>query len=143
MQRDPFVDYNFIGTGWAFRPDSGMGVNGQGNIALMHGDLDVAKSIYIILSTAPGERVMRTEFGCGIHDLVFSSPGPQVFGLIAYYVEQALGRWEPRIEVISVDVETDPQNQERLLIDINYRLRQTNAERNLVYPFYTIPRGLD
>jgi phage baseplate assembly protein W len=137
------VEYNFIGSGWAFRPDSGIGVNGQGNLALTYGEQDIAKSIFIILSTAPGERVMRTDFGCGIHDLVFSTPGPQIYGLIAYQVSQALGRWEPRIEVIDVRVSTDKFAQERLIIDVDYRVRQTNSERNLVYPFYVIPRGQD
>ncbi len=143
MNKDGLFDYSFVGAGWSFKPDQGIGVNGQGNIALTAGDLDIAKSIFIILSTAPGERVMRTEFGCGIHDLVFSSPGPQTFGLIAYYVQQALGRWEPRIDIISVDVNTDPDHQERLLIDLSYKIRQTNSDRNLVYPFYVIPRGED
>ena len=141
MDKDSLLENSFIGSGWAFKPDTGIGVNGQGNIGLMYGDQDIAKSIFIILSTAPGERVMRTEFGCGIHDLVFSSPGPQLFGLISYYVQRALGRWEPRIDVTAVEVEVDTKNQERLLIEISYTVRNTNNERNLVYPFYIIPRG--
>ncbi len=138
-----FFEYSFIGQGWSYIPGKGLGVNGEGGVKMLAGDQDVAKSIYIILSTAPGERVMRPEFGCGIHDLVFSTPGPQLYGLVAYYVQQALGRWEPRIDVISVDADMDPGYSERLLVDINYRIRQNNNERNLVYPFYTIPRGQD
>ncbi len=143
MAKENPADYNFIGAGIGFRPDSGIGIDGQGNLGLMQGEQDIAKSIFIILSTAPGERVMRTEFGCGIHDLVFASPGPQTFGLISYYVTQALGRWEPRIEVASVDVDTDPKQDGKLLVDISYKIRQTNSDRNLVYPFYIIPRGAD
>lgn len=143
MAKDSNIEYTFIGSGIGFKPNSGMGIDGQGNLSLMRGDQDVAKSIYIILSTAPGERVMRPEFGCGIHDLIFSTPGPQTYGLIAYYVEQALGRWEPRIEVLEVETHPDPKASERLLINITYKLRQTNSERNLVWPFYVIPRGQD
>lgn len=143
IDKNLMVEYNFIGTGIAFRPGFGLGVNGQGGIALTRGADDVAKSIYIILSTAPGERVMRPEFGCGIHDLVFSTPGPQLYGVIAYQIEQSLGRWEPRIEVLSVETRTDPSAPERLLIDIFYKIRATNDSRNLVYPFYVIPRGQD
>jgi phage baseplate assembly protein W len=141
MEKNYLFENSFIGAGWAFRPDSGIGINGQGNIALSSGNQDIAKSIFIILSTAPGERVMRPEFGCGIHDLVFSSPGPQVYGLVSYYVQQALARWEPRINVTSVDVSVDPINDGCLLVDITYSIRQTNSPRNLVYPFFVIPRG--
>ncbi len=136
-------EHSFIGTGIAFRPGVGTGVDGQGNIALVRGDQDIAKSIYIILSTAPGERVMRPEFGCGIHDLIFSTPGPQTTGLITYYVERALGRWEPRIDVRKVVVTQDVKNEGCLLVDVGYTIRQTNSDRNLVYPFYVIPRGQD
>jgi phage baseplate assembly protein W len=141
MDKDSLFEQGFIGAGWAFTPGRGTGVNGEGGIALSKGDYDIAKSIYLILSTAPGERVMRPEFGCGIHDLVFASPGPQLFGLVAYHVTQALGRWEPRIELQNVEVTTDKFMPEKLLVDITYTVRQTNNERNLVYPFYVIPRG--
>jgi uncharacterized protein len=143
MDKSLSIETSFIGAGWAFRRDSGVGIDSQGNIALVSGDVDIAKSIFIILSTAPGERVMRTEFGCGIHDLVFGSPGPQLFGMVSYYVTRALGRWEPRIEVIEVTCDVDPVSHEKLLVYITYRVRQTNNERNLVYPFYVIPRGQD
>lgn len=143
MDKNTALEYSFIGSGWAFRNESGIGVNGQGNIALMHGEMDVAKSIFIILSTAPGERVMRPEFGCGVHSLVFSVPGPQLFGLIAYNVTRALGRWEPRIDVTEVTANVDPVAHERIMVNISYTLRANNSNRNLVWPFYLIPRGED
>jgi len=142
-EKDYMFENSFIGAGFSFVPNRGMGVNGRGNVALVAGDQDVAKSIYLILSTAPGERVMRPEFGCGIHDLVFASSGPQTYGLVSYYVTQALARWEPRIEVKKVEVNPDGRNDGLLLVDISYVLRQTNSERNLVYPYYIIPRGQD
>jgi uncharacterized protein len=143
MQRNPVAEYGFIGSGVGYRPGRGVYVNGEGGLGIMHAEQDIAKSIFIILSTAPGERVMRPDFGCGIHDLVFSTPSPQLFGLVSYYVEQALGRYEPRIEVLSVNSDVDANSQERLMVDISYRLVQTNREHNLVYPFYIIPRGRD
>ncbi len=141
MSNNFYFENGYIGAGWNFTLGRGIGVNGQGNIGISSGDQDIAKSIFLILSTSPGERVMRPEFGCGIHDLVFSTPGPQIYGLAAYYITQALGRWEPRIEVSDVDARVEPDRPECLLIDISYTIRQTNSSRNLVYPFYTIPRN--
>lgn len=143
MSRDQFIQYDFIGTGISLIPGLGLSINGDGNIALMSGERDIIKSIFIILSTAPGERVMRPEFGCGIHDLVFSSPSPGLFGQISYEVQQSLARWEPRIQVTAVNTTVDQEEPERLLVNIQYMVRNTNNKRNLVYPFYTIPRGRD
>ncbi|NWJ97253.1 MAG: GPW/gp25 family protein [Chloroflexi bacterium] len=143
MAQEYLFNNNFIGAGWAFAPGHGTGVSGQGNVKLVQGDLDVAKSVFIILSTALGERVMRPEFGCGIHDLVFASPGTEVFGLVSYYIQQALERWEPRIEIEAIDVSVDQNAPECLLIDIKYKIVQINSSRNLVYPFYVIPRNED
>lgn len=143
MDENTALEYGFLGTGWSYILGRGISINGEGGIALMHGEYDVAKSIYIILSTAPGERVMRTEFGCSVHDLVFATPGPQSYGLVSYYVERALARWEPRIEVENVDVGADPRQPECMLIDVSYKIRANNSNRNLVYPFYVIPRNED
>jgi len=82
---------------------------------------------------------MRPQFGCGIHDLAFAPNDPTTAGLIQSQVLEALGWWEPRIEVAGVDVEPDSDEDGLLVIDIRYRIKATNAERNLVYPFYLIP----
>jgi phage baseplate assembly protein W len=103
------------------------------------GAADIEQAIRVILETAPGERVMRPAFGCGLHRLVFAPNSPTTAGLVAYHVREALGRWEPRIEVERVDVSPDPQREAVLMIDIHYRVRSTNDRRNLVYPFYRIP----
>src|SRR4030095_15499840 len=96
------------------------------------------RSILSTLWTAKGERRMRPQFGCGIHDLVFAPNDPTTAGLIQSQVLEALGWWEPRIEVTSLGVEPDPEQDGLLLIDLRYVIRATNAERNLVYPFYLI-----
>ena len=126
---------DFLGSGWAFP----LRVNSRGGIALARGEDDVEESIRIILSTPIGERRMRPEFGCGVHDLVFAINDPTTHGLIQHYVIEALTLWEPRIEVLAVNVASDPAEPARVMVEIGYALRATNQRRNLVYPFYLIP----
>jgi phage baseplate assembly protein W len=99
------------------------------------GEAQVAQSIWLILATAPGERLMRPEFGCGIHELVFEPNTPTLHGEVRSRVLQALNRFEPRIDVDTVEVGADPDGPEQLLIEIGYRIRASNAFFNLVYPF--------
>ena len=108
-------------------------------IALARNETDVEQAIEIILSTAPGERPMRPEFGCGIHDYVFEAIDAYTIGRLDYEIRVALDRWEPRIEVRSVDFDLTGVDRGELVIAIAYRLRATNHMRNLVYPFYVIP----
>ncbi len=96
----------------------------------------VRQSIWTILSTAYGERLMRPDFGCGIHNLVFAPNSAGTIGQAISEVQQALTQWEPRIDVLDVDAYPDPNQPNRLLIQINYQIRTTNNRFNLVYPFY-------
>ena len=125
----------FIGQGWAFplRTDS------AGGIALVSREQELEESIRLILGTARGERPMRPEFGCGIHDYVFAPADSTTAGLIAFEVRASLTRWEPRIDVVDVVVTVDDLRPETLYIDITYLVRETNDPRNLVFPFYVIP----
>ncbi len=125
---------DFLGYGWSWPFRIGPG----GGIALSRHEFDIDEAIRIILSTAKGERHMRPQFGCGIHDLVFAPNNATTAGLVDSYVNEAIGWWEPRVEVIKVDVDTDDDERNRLLINIHYRVRATNEDRNLVYPFYLI-----
>jgi phage baseplate assembly protein W len=93
----------------------------------------------MILLTPVGQRVMRPEFGCRIHDLIFAPNDATTIGLATYYVEDALGMWEPRIQVQEVRVRPDPENTTRLLVHIRYDVKATHDERSLVFPFYRIP----
>ena len=126
---------DFVGAGWAYplRADS------SGAVALSTGDREIAEAIRLILGTAPGERPMRPEFGCDIHKYVFDPADSTTAGLIAFEVRKALRRWEPRIDVLAVDVEADPQRDELLYVDVSYVIRGSNDPRNLVFPFYVIP----
>jgi len=121
-----------LGTGWR----SPLGVDNRGGLAISRHERDIEESIRIILVTGKGERRMRPDFGCGISDLVFAPNNATTWGLIAHHVEEALGWWEPRIEVADIDVRPDSTDTSRLLVNIRYRVRGTNDERNLVYPFY-------
>lgn len=103
---------------------------------MAHYEEAVRQSIWMILSTAHGERLMRPDFGCGIHDLVFASNSAATIGQLSNAVNQALIQWEPRIDLLSVDVFPDLDLPGRLLIQINYQVRTTNNRFNLVYPFY-------
>ena len=123
-----------IGRGWGFPP----GIGPQGGLALTDERSELRQSILIILSTAPGQRVMRPTFGCRLHELVFAPNNSHTAAQAKRYVEEALGMWEPRIDVNQVDVTPDPQDRSRLLIHITYKVNATHDQRSLVYPFYLI-----
>jgi phage baseplate assembly protein W len=127
----PLSGREFLGTGWRFPPL----VDAHGALAWASGEDDVEQSVWIIVATARNEREMRPTFGCGIHDVVFAPNSPATQARFAEQVRQALVDWEPRIEVISVDV-TSPTDPTVLLVEITYRIRATNTVHNLVYPFY-------
>lgn len=122
---------DFLGRGWSFPVDAS-----DGDVDLVEGETDIEQSIRVILSTAPGERVMRPNFGCGIHSYVFEAVDTTRLTLIEDEVRDALIEWEPRIEVLAVGAELADRSTGRLDVDIEYRVRRTNNEFNLVYPFY-------
>jgi phage baseplate assembly protein W len=122
---------DFRGTGWAFPVRVGAGA-----IDVVSGDDDVGQSIHLILATAKGERVMRPDFGCGIHDLVFAAVNTQLIARVRREVEDALRTYEARIEVLRVAVATGGLAVGRLDVEIDYRVRTTNQTGNYVYPFY-------
>jgi phage baseplate assembly protein W len=129
------VSEEFIGSGWAFPIRTDV----TGGIALVSGDRELRESMRLVLATVPGERPMRPEFGCSVHDHVFSPVDANLAGRIAFDVERALERWEPRIDVREVDVTPDENEPTTLYIDITYSPKGSNDPRNLVFPFYTIP----
>jgi phage baseplate assembly protein W len=126
------MESSILGKGWKFP----MVINMRGGMALSQYEEKIRESIIIILGTAKGERVMRPDFGCGIHDLVFSVVNSSTLTLIESAVNEALVLWEPRIEVLSVRISKERLKDAILDIIIDYRVRRTNSEFNLVYPFY-------
>ncbi len=126
---------DFLGRGWAFSPTDGVHI-AESSIAEAGGEEKIRQSILIILSTAPGERIGRPDFGCGIHDLVFSVRSHATLGLVAEAVRSAIVRWEPRVDLLDVSVKLDPNDSRGLLIVVYYQVRATNSRSNMVYPFY-------
>jgi phage baseplate assembly protein W len=126
---------DIIGSGIAFP----LQVDRRGGIALARDEQDIDQAIQLILGTAPGERPMRPEFGCGVHDFVFDSIDANTIGQMEEAIRIALERWEPRIEVSAVSFDLSQAGAGLLTIDIGYVVRATNTERNLVHPFYVIP----
>jgi hypothetical protein len=126
---------DFIGAGWAFP----LRTDATGRIALVSGDREIQESMRLILGTAPGERPMRPEFGCGIHNYVFAGMDATTAVMMELEVRTSLERWEPRIEVEEVELSHDPADASVLYVDVTYTVSGTNDPRNLVFPFYTIP----
>lgn len=127
----------FLGVGLAFPPAASAS---SGDLAMSVYEQDIQQSIRIILGTAPGERVMRPDFGAGLKTLLFEPMNTTTAALAQYNVQKALIQWEPRIDQITVAVTPQPSTGS-LMIDIRYRVRLTNVFYNLVYPFYLTEGG--
>jgi uncharacterized protein len=125
----------FIGAGWSFP----LGACPDGGIALADGHQKLEQAMRLILSTYPGERPMRPEFGSRLRDYVFGGADWAHASEIADVVRESIEQWEPRVGVAHVDVYPDPDRADLLYIDISYLVPGTNDPRNLVFPFYTIP----
>ncbi len=125
-------EVGFLGRGWAFPVVAGR----DGQVQYAERDQSIEQAVEIILGTSPGERVMRPEFGCGIWELVMEPNTAQLHGRVLTRVREALVRWEPRIDVLDVRVESPPEQKNVLLIRIDYRIRANNAFYNLVYPLF-------
>lgn len=123
---------DFLGIGWRFPVQ----VTPDGKIAQSRHEQKIEESIFLILSTASRERPMLPMFGCGIHDVVFAPNSPATMAEVATTVREALVRYEPRIDVLGVDASAAPEDDTMLLVRIDYRVRATNAQSNLVYPYY-------
>jgi hypothetical protein len=126
----------FLGVGWKFPVE----LNDAGEIGFSRYEEDIREAIWIILSTARGERLMRPDFGCGIHQFIFAPNDTRTAGLVRFHVEEALTRWEPRIELREVTVQASSRDPTLLLINIDYQVKANDSRFNLVYPFY-LERG--
>jgi uncharacterized protein len=122
----------YLGSGLSFP----LRTDARGKIMLTSGGQDIEEAIRIILSTRPGERVMRPRFGCRAHELLFEPRNPTTISLLQEYVYEALRIWEPRIELISVDVVIDGAQDGALLANIQYEIKATHDTRSIVYPFF-------
>ena len=131
----PSSPTDFVGRGWSFP----LSIDASGRFGLVSGDHEIAESIRLILGTSPGERPMRPEFGCAVHDRVFAPANATTAAGVADDVRSALEQWEPRIDLQDVKVTFATVDLCVLHIDISYRIKGFNDRRNLVFPFYLIP----
>ena len=125
----------FVGQGWSFP----LRTDATGSVALASDDRQLEQAIRLILATAPGERPMRPQFGCGIHGFVFAPADATTAGRISHEVERSLARWEPRIDVKRVEVSVDQFDRNTLYVSVHYAKKGSYDPRNLVFPFYVIP----
>lgn len=124
-----------LGSGLAFP----LSTDHRGGVSLAQGEEDIHQALELILATAPGERPMRPEFGCEVHDLVFDTIDAAMIGRMEVAIRSAIDRWEPRVDIVAIDFDLSYQGEGRLDTTVTYRVRATNNRRNLVYPFYVIP----
>ncbi|HEV2914240.1 MAG TPA: GPW/gp25 family protein [Pyrinomonadaceae bacterium] len=112
---------------------AGLGISPTGGIEMVDEGASVRQAVLLLLSTVPGERVMRPEYGCDVHKLIFSPNDNTTAGLAIHYVRQALNRWEPRIQVTHLDADPNPEEPGRLDILLEYRLRTLQRTDELAF----------
>lgn len=133
------MENSFLGQGWAFPPQFERG--GTAAHTVME-ELDVKQSLHIILSTEPGERVMRPDFGCNMQAMVFEPINRNLITYMADQIEKAILYHEPRIDLKKVRINTADATNGVVLIEVDYVIRAINSRQNFVYPFY-INEGTD
>lgn len=113
---------------------NGLTLSPTGRVVMVENGEAVRQAIMMLLTTAPGERVMRPDYGCPLHRLMFAPNDATTAGLAIHYVREAIRRWEPRVEIVRLDAELDDADAGRLLIELTYRLRRTDRVETLVLP---------
>jgi len=111
----------------------GLQFSANGRLDTVAGSDSVRQALLLLLSTRPGERVMRPEYGCPLHRLTFAENNTTTAGLAIHYVRSAIDRWEPRVEIISLDAEQNPHRPEVLDIFLKYRARPTQQRDQLTF----------
>jgi len=124
---------SFLGTGWAFPPQF---LDSLGGAKMSNGEEDIRESLYILLTTTPGERVMNPAYGCDLHSQVFQNITPNTLTIIEDMIATAILMFEPRVRVEAINIDTSMQIEGRLNIEIIYEIKGINSRKNLVYPFY-------
>ncbi|WP_224248381.1 GPW/gp25 family protein [Hyalangium gracile] len=114
---------------------SGLRTTPTGSVDMVAEHAAVRQAVLLLLTTVPGERVMRPEYGCELHRLAFSPNDDTTAGLAIHYVRRALERWEPRIQLLQVDAGRSPEDAFRLDVSVEYRVRATQRAERFVYPF--------
>src|SRR6185312_16229198 len=122
----------FVGAGSAgYGGGTGPAVTAVGALAVVEGDAAVRQALLLLLTTTPGERLMRPEYGCHLNRLLFAPNDQTTAGLAVHYVRQAIQRWEPRADIVELDAAADADIATRLDIRLRYRVRATAALNDL------------
>lgn len=125
-------DRDFLGKGLRFP----VSVNLNGGVSSSQLEENIRQCIFIILGTAPGERINRPDFGCRIHDLMFSPNNPMTAACAEVYCEEAIYKYEPRVSKVECRAGPNADEPNRLDVRIEYVIADKNDKRNLVFPFY-------
>ncbi|WP_431729321.1 GPW/gp25 family protein [Verrucosispora sp. TAA-831] len=133
----------FLGAGFDAGRSGGLGLTAAGGLAMTDGDETVRQALFLLLSTTPGERLMRPGYGSRLHRLVFAPNDDTTAGLAIHYVRAAVTRWEPRIDVLDVDAGPDPDDPWRLVIRLDYRIRASLTPGQLVFSVDLLPADDD
>lgn len=112
---------------------AGLRFGANGGVEMVQYNDSIRQALLLLFSTRPGERVMRPDYGCDIHRLIFSPNDDTTAGLAIYYVQRAIDRWEPRIDVLRLDAGRDDEQPERLNILLQYRVRVTRHAELLTF----------
>lgn len=126
--------FRFAGAGFDTAATGGLTTTATGAVEMVEGDDSIRQAIMLLLSTVPGERLMRPDYGSHLHRLLFAVNDQTTAGLAIHYVRQAIQRWEPRVAIIDIDADPDPEVAERLTIRLTYRVRASLGTETLVYP---------
>ncbi|MCM1157433.1 MAG: GPW/gp25 family protein [Bacteroidales bacterium] len=126
-------EHAFLGNGWGFPVTTD---ELTGRVKESAYEENIKESIYLIVMTRKGERVMRPDFGCDIHQYMFAAINYTTLTMMKHAVQEALLKWEPRITELQVEIADRVQENNAVQIMIAYRVRTTNTPFNLVFPFY-------
>ncbi|XXF77100.1 GPW/gp25 family protein [Myxococcaceae bacterium GXIMD 01537] len=135
MSAPRYRAWRFLHPDLDFGEAPGLGLAPTGAIDMVEEQAAVRQAVLLLLSTRPGERVMRPDYGCDLHRLMFATNDDTTAGLAIHYVRRALERWEPRIQLLNLDAGRHPDDPERLDISLEYRVRSTQRGERLTYAF--------
>ena len=130
--------WRFVHPDFDFRENfAGLRISNRGGIDMVEEHASVRQALLLLLSTRPGERVMRPTYGCNLHRLMFSPNDETTAGLAIHYVRQAITRWEPRVEILRIDAVRSPEvvSSARLELVFEYRVLSTQRADRLTFPF--------
>lgn len=128
-------DRTFLGRGWSFPP---VFDEKTASLRMVEEEEDISQSIFLLLSTRPGERIMQPDYGCELQNLVFEKINADTVGKIEDFIATSILYYEPRVTLEKIDVDASDELNGYLQIELEYLIRKTNVRTNIVYPFYFI-----